>query len=135
MFCGGFFCAKLLKRFEAKTILVVSLLLQIPFFVSLILLFFSSSPTAIWFFLTTTALYFFTSLVFATSVFFATSATTDKANGSSMMSFIIMASAMISVIVLGYLPFSSLPAFIVVLVVTYVFVILISWKRLITFFY
>ena len=75
--------------------------------------------SVLWFFITTTFLYLFCSILFDGSSFFASNSIEDKASASSMMSFIYMLSAMISVIILGYLPFSSIVAFAGVITVFY----------------
>lgn len=124
MLASGFLSAYLLKRLEAKTVLCISLILLLPCLASLIFIFFSSNPVPIWFFGTTSLLYLFVGLMFPAGAFFATSTSIDKANASSMMSFINMAAAMLAVIIMGYLPLSVLSAFIVTLGGFYLFIVL-----------
>ncbi|WP_116963873.1 hypothetical protein [Fastidiosibacter lacustris] len=56
------------------------------------------------FFTTFALLYFFCGLLFPAATFYASSAIEDKASASSMMSFINIGSAMLFVIIMGYLP-------------------------------
>ncbi len=60
-------------------------------------------------------LYFFSDIIFPCAAFYATSAIEDTGSASSMMSFINMFSAAISVVILGHLPFSFLLDFVIVL--------------------
>jgi len=67
-------------------------------------------------------LYLFSGLLFPAASFFASNAIDDKANASSMMSFINMGSAMIAVVVMGYLPLKSISSFTITISVFFVMV-------------
>jgi len=75
----------------------------------------NGSTNALWFFITTTLLYLFSGLLFPAASYIASNAIPDKASASSMMSFINMGSAMMGVIIQGYLPLQSILAFMVVI--------------------
>ena len=57
------------------------------------------------------SMYIFGGFVFPSGSYFALASTSDKANGSSMMSFVNMLSAVVSVIIAGYLPTSIIVSF------------------------
>ena len=124
MLGSGFLGAFLIKRYGAKCALVFGLLCMLPALFSLFLLSLVGSSSTIWFFMTTTMLYLFSGLLFPSASYFASNAITDRASSSSTMSFINMGSAMISVVVLGYLPFSSLLSFTITIVIFFVLVAL-----------
>jgi DHA1 family bicyclomycin/chloramphenicol resistance-like MFS transporter len=63
------------------------------------------------FFTTTSFLYLTSGLLFPAASYFASTAISDRASASSVMSFINMGSAMLGVIVMGYIPLSSIAAF------------------------
>ena len=123
MLGSGFLSAFLIKNYGAKCVLILGLCFMLPILLSLGLLWFLGSTSAIWFFITTTMLYLFSGLLFPTASYFASNATTDKASASSMMSFINMSSAMIGVIVLGYLPFSSIGSLVITLTLFFILVV------------
>ena len=60
-------------------------------------------------------MYVFGSFLFPAGSYFTLQSTQDKANGSSMMSFINMLSAIISVIIVGYFPISIISSFAIVI--------------------
>jgi len=120
MFVSGFIGAKLIKHITPIKVLILAMVLLIPCFLSLIRLASIAHPATLWFFVTTAILYVLTGLIFSTATYFASNAITDKANASSMMSFINMGSGMLGVIIMGYLPFSSLSAFNVVFIGFYI---------------
>lgn len=119
MLSSGFLSVFLINRYGAKRVLLLGLCFMVPALLSLALLWLLKSTNVVWFFSTTTILYLFTGLLFPSASYFASNALTDKTNTSSMMSFINMGSAMISVIVLGYLPFSSIGSFVITIILFY----------------
>lgn len=114
MLGSGYLSAALLKRWDAKKIIAAALILMMPCLLSLaLMLFIHSNP--IWFFTTTMLLYLFGGLLFPSGSLLASNAACDKANASSMMSFIYMGSAMMSVIFMGYVSASVLTSLVIVL--------------------
>ncbi len=111
MLSSGFLSAAILKRWEPSTALKIGFIGLVPCLGSLVFISYSQQPTALWFFMTTMLLYLFSGLLFPAASFFASNAIADKASASSTMSFINMGSAMMVVIVMGYLPFQTITAF------------------------
>ncbi|ABS77853.1 MFS transporter [Coxiella burnetii] len=108
MLASGFLSAFLIKWCGIKRFLLSGFGFMVPVLVSLITLSLANHSHILWFFMTTMLLYLFTGLLFPAASYFASNAIADKASASSMMSFINMGSAMIGVVVLGYLPFASI---------------------------
>ena len=123
MLGSGFLSASLIKRYGARRTLLLAIIPLGLSIASLCLVSFTGSSSEIWFFLTTTALYLFSGVIFPTTSYFASNAIADKAQASSVMSFINVGSAMVGVIVLGYLPFSSIISFTTVLVAFFILVL------------
>ena len=123
MLIGGFVSAYLMKKYNPVKVLFMGFGFVALVLVSLDALTYVdisfNIKSVLWFFITTTFLYLFCSILFAGSSYFASNSIEDKASASSMMSFIYMLSAMISVIILGYLPFSSIVSFAGVITVFY----------------
>ena len=123
MLGSGFFSAYLMKKYDAKKVLLIGFSCMGLTLISLVLLtcasVYANLNNAMWFFITTTGLYFFGGLLFPSASYFASNAIEDKASASSMMSFINMLSAMLIIVILGYLPFSSIVAFAGVITVFY----------------
>jgi len=122
MLASGFATAFLLKRYEASRIILGAFAGTLLSIGSLIVLALSHDSSSFWFFATTMMLYFFAGMFFPCGSYYAMRAVKDKAIGSSIMSFINMGSATLAVVIMGYLPFSSLSAFIAVLLVAWVLV-------------
>jgi len=131
MFCSGFLSAALIRRFGTLWVLKFAFVALIPCFASYILMLFSRDISAIWFFATSAMMFLLVSLFFPCGTFYASNAIDDRANASSMMSFINMGSATLAVIGMGALPFSSLQAMVTALATFYAMnVILTSWYLL-----
>lgn len=124
MLGSGLLSTFLMKKYGAKNVLLLGFSLMIPALISLILISMITNSSVLWFFITTALLYLFSGLVFPSASYFASNAISDKASASSMMSFINMGSAMISVIILGYLPFSSLSSFTIIMVIFFIITLL-----------
>ena len=122
MCASGFLSAYLIKKYDEKYVLVRALFLLIPGILSLILLSTFHVNNAYLFFISTCYLYLTSGLLFPTASYFASTAIADKASASSVMSFVNMGSAMIGVIVMGYLPFQAIGSFTVVLCVFFVII-------------
>jgi MFS transporter, DHA1 family, multidrug resistance protein len=123
MLGSGFLSVSLIKRYGARYTLLFSIIFLGLAIVSLCLVSFTGSSSNIWFFGTTTALYLFSGMMFPTTSYFASNAIADRANASSVMSFINIGSAMMGVIVLGYLPLPSVVSFTAVLVGFFILVL------------
>ena len=125
MLGSGFLSAYLMKKYDAKKVLLIGFSFMGLALISLILLtcasVYANINNAIWFFITTSGLYLFGGLLFPSASYFASNAIEDKASASSMMSFINMSSAMLSVVILGYLPLSSILAFMGIVTAFYLF--------------
>lgn len=128
MLGSGFLNAYLIKRYDASKVLLLSLSMMIPCFISLALLSMSHHVNVAWFFISTMSLYLFSGMLFPTASFFALTAIQDKANASSMMSFINMGSAMISVIIMGYLPIPTLNALLATLCGFYMLALILFYR-------
>lgn len=124
MLGGGFASARLMKLCSAWQVLLIGFGFVMPGLISLIFIAMANQSyfLTIWFFGTTTWLYLFSGLLFAPASFFASNAIEDKASASSIMSFINMATSTVAVIVLGYLPFSTIHGFVMILIALFVFV-------------
>ncbi len=129
MFGSGFLGAALMKRYGPKIVLLTGLVLLIPAFISLAAILQFNIDSTSWFFVTTAVMYLFTGIIFPAASYFASNAIADKASASSVMSFLNMGSAMLGVIIIGYLPLSPIAAFFTVLMVFYLVVGLLSVLR------
>ena len=107
MFISSFLCAYLLKKYPVRKVVILALLALIPCLISFVLLAHSSHPTSLWFFMTTMVMYLFPGMLYPTGSYLASNVIEDKASATSIMCFINMSAATLSVIILGYLPFTS----------------------------
>lgn len=108
MMGSGILGAFLIKKFGTKFLLVFALIGMIPAVFSLGHMAITNQSDIWLFFMTTMFLYFYSGLLFPAASYYASNAIDDKASASSMMSFINMGSAMFAVVIMGYLPFSSI---------------------------
>ena len=115
MLGSGLLSAELMKRYTPKNIVFYSLIALFVCLLSLVGLAVSHQENIIWFFLSAMLLFLFSGLLFPSASFCASNACEDKASASSMMSFLNMLSATLSVIIMGYLPVTALWALIIVL--------------------
>jgi MFS family permease len=130
MFFGGFMGGKLMKKHGAKKLLGWGLMGFLPCSLVLVFIAVLSAKVAILFFVTTALMYFFGGFLFPSGSYFAMASVSDKANGSSMMSFINMLTAVLSVIVVSYLPLKPIAAFSLLMCILYIFIIcLIGMKK------
>tara|TARA_Y100000588_G_C14266862_1_gene930327 strand:- start:2069 stop:3265 length:1197 start_codon:yes stop_codon:yes gene_type:complete len=119
MLTSGFLGAFLIKRLGANGLLFIALSgMNLPI-VSLLYLAIGQHASVLWFFLTTSMLYLFSGLVFPAASIIASNAIEDNASASGMMSFINMGSAMVAVMIMGYLPISTIWAFALTIMVFY----------------
>jgi DHA1 family bicyclomycin/chloramphenicol resistance-like MFS transporter len=115
MLLGGLWAKKLLNQIRATQVIKIGLGGCALGILSMMAMNYMQSMSTIWFFLSTFTLYLFTGLLFSGGSFVASNALADKANGSSMMSFINMSTATIAVVIMGYLNASPLQAFVEIL--------------------
>jgi MFS transporter, DHA1 family, multidrug resistance protein len=111
MLIGGLLGASIIKRAGPKKLLLAGIIGFIPCCLSLFAIALSSGDHALWFFITTMFMYIFGGFLFPAGSYFALETTSDKSNGASMMSFINMLSAAVSVIIAGHLPISIIVSF------------------------
>jgi MFS transporter, DHA1 family, multidrug resistance protein len=126
MLMSGIVSAKLLKSLCPKKIILFSLLFMMPGVISLIITIYSKHPEVLVFFATTMYLFFFGGLLFPSGSYLASNSITDKTSASSMMSFLYMGSALLSVIAMGYMPGSALWSFALVIAVFLIISIILS---------
>lgn len=122
MLLSGYLSSYLMKKYSAEKVLLLGLCLLAPCLLSLLLIATLGQAIPFWFFVTTMLLYLFSGILFPAGSYLASNAITDKGISSSMMSFINMGSAMSAVIVMGYLPLSTIMAFTVTLLLFYIVV-------------
>ncbi len=115
MLLGSLSAAQLLKRFAMSRILWLSIGFIVLTFISFIFEYYLQWHNSLWFFTTASLLYLFAGWLYPCAAFFASNAIADKAHASGSMNFINMASAAVSVTIMGYLPFASFAAFISVI--------------------
>lgn len=119
---GGFLCATLLKKLGERFVLILSLSLITPAILLFIGISIFKINITLLYFATTCYLYLMTGLLFPSAAYFASTAISDKASASSVMSFINMGSAMLGVVIMGYLPLSSIASFTVVCTIFFIFI-------------
>ncbi|WP_440616897.1 MFS transporter [Cysteiniphilum sp. 6C5] len=112
---SGLTAPRILHRFDANKIIMFAIAI---IFIGAISLYLSVALNtgALVFFVICAVLYYFSGLLFPCATLFASSAISDKASASSMMSFMNMGSAMLAVIIMGYLPGNSALQFSLILI-------------------
>jgi len=116
MLTGGLSAREFLQRFSTYQVIGLGFAGCGLGVLSLAAMWQVESHSVVWFFLTTAILYLFSSYLFAGGSYIASNALEDKAGASSMMSFVNMSFATLSVIVMGYLSLDPFVAFITILV-------------------
>lgn len=123
MLLSGFLGAYFMKKYHEQWVLRVvffTVFLGLCALAVITLMHFQNSAV---FFAITSYLYLTTGLLFPAASYLASTSIDDKASASSVMSFTNMGSAMLGVIVMGYLPFHALSAFTLMLAVFFVMVV------------
>lgn len=115
MLLGSVTGAQIIKRISVHKMINLTLLLLGACFFSFFLQKTLSLQSPFWFFITATSSYFLMSWLFPSASFLALQNTKDRASASGMMNFINMGTAVLSVALMGYLPFSSFTALLSVL--------------------
>lgn len=114
MLSGGFLGATFIKQIGGMRTKTLGIGLLVLCLASLTMYDLLGSKSLLWFFTTTSCMYFSGGLVYSSAIYYASNAISDKASASTVMNFINMVSATVSVIIMGYLPLSELTAFIAV---------------------
>ncbi len=111
MLIGGLSARVLMQRCSVMHVIGLGYIGSFIALLSLVSMLYVGSQSVFWFFLSTCMLYSCSSYLFAGGSYMASNAIEDKANASSMMSFVNMGVATLSVVVMGYLssnPFNAL---------------------------
>lgn len=111
MLCSGFLGAHLMKNHHEKRVLYIGFSGVFLGLCMLVIMTITSIHNPFLFFITTSFLYLTSGLLFPAASHEASNAISDRASASSVMSFINMGSAMLGVIIMGYLPLPSIKAF------------------------
>lgn len=109
MLIGGLSARVLMQRFSIMKVIAMGYIGSCLALLSLIAMLHFNNNAVLWFFISTCLLYCCSSYLFAGGSYMASNAIEDRASASSMMSFINMGTATLSVVVMGYL--SSNPFF------------------------
>lgn len=115
MVLGSITGAEIIKRMNVNAVVSLSLVLFGVGFSSFFIQRITSIQSPVWFFTTATLLYLFMSWLFPSASFLALKNAKDKASSSGVMNFINMGSAVLSVALMGYLPFPAYTALIIIL--------------------
>ncbi|MCF6764656.1 MFS transporter [Thiotrichales bacterium 19S3-7] len=130
MFTGGVLSSVLIKQLGARKLLNLSMLLVTMCLSALLILGLANSHNTLWFFILIMLSYTAFGLIFPCASYFATTTSEDKANASSMMSFLNMLSATLGVILMGYLSINPILAMISVLGIFFIIIALACIKEL-----
>lgn len=126
MLASGFLSAYLIKKYHERNVLLTGFVLVFFGLVALSLMTIFNFNNPLLFFAITAFLYLTSGLLFPAASIFASTAISDRASASSVMSFINMGSAMIGVIIMGYLPLQSIVSFSAVLCVFFTIVLILT---------
>lgn len=110
MLLGGLSARVLMQRFPVMHVIILGYVGSSLALLSLGAMLYWNPQSVLWFFVSTSLLYCCSSYLFAGGSYMASNAIEDRASASSMMSFINMGVATISVVIMGYLsanPFYS----------------------------
>ena len=126
---SGIFGSYLMKKYDAKKVIHLALLLLVLPLISLAVIVFAGKTSTIGFFMTAALLYLFSGLLFPAGSYLASNASQDKVSASSSMSFINMGAAMTGVVITGYLPLSGIGSFATVLFGFFIIMIFLLHSR------
>lgn len=115
MLLGGFLAKYLLQHYKAQYLIIWGFIGIAFALLSLVLIFCLNNYVVSWFFVSTMNLYLFSGFLFTGGSYLALISINDKASGSAMMSFINMLTAVVAVVILGYISSNSFLAFLGVL--------------------
>ena len=111
MLASGFVSRVLLNRYHPAKVVILMFLTTIPALSLIIFLSITSHPTLLLFMTSSIWLYVFTGALFPAATWLASTAVKDTESASSMMSFINMLGAVVSVMLMGYVHLSLFLAF------------------------
>ena len=111
---GGLACTKIINKFDTFKMLLIIITSVLICLIILAIFTFTNNSTALVFFSIATILYFITSFIFPTASSLALSKVKNPAYASGAMSFINIMTAMVSVAIMGHLPFASIWNFITI---------------------
>lgn len=115
MLLGGLSARALMQQFSVMKVIALGYIGSCLALLSLVAMLCTNNSTVAWFFISTCLLYCCSSYLFAGGSYIASNAIEDKASASSMMSFINMGVATLSVVVMGYLSSNPLCRFLWIL--------------------
>lgn len=115
MLAGSIVAKYLLNRIQAHLLTGIGFVACIPAMTSLFIMWQCHATSSLWFFLSTAALYCFSCIIYSGASCIASNALSNKATGSSMMSFINMSTGTLAVIIMPMLAHNRLAALIAVL--------------------
>lgn len=124
MLIGGLSARILMQHLSIIQVIAVGYAGSIFALISLATLLFTQSHSALWFFLSTSTIYCCSAYLFAGGSYMASRAIEDTASASSMMSFINMSVATLSVMVMGYLSPNPFYGFLFILAGLFIITIL-----------
>ena len=114
---GGFLGKALLEKYQPRSVVLGALLTMVVSLILLMGLHYFGLLNVLGFFLLSSWIYLVTSLIYPAASFLASNAIPDRANASGMMSGLNLGSALLCVMVMGYLPLSLFMSFFLVVVV------------------
>lgn len=126
MCLSGFLSALLVKKYGEKKVLGCSLLLVAPGILILGLIAAFQWQNKLLFFIDTSYLYLITGLLFPSASYFASNAIEDKASASSVMSFLNMGAAVLSVVLMSLTSITILKSYVMVLILAYIIILLLN---------
>lgn len=116
MLLGGLSARSLMQRFPVMHVITLGYVGSSLALLSLGTMLYLNPQSVFWFFVSTSLLYCCSSYLFAGGSYMASNAIEDRASASSMMSFINMGVATISVVIMGYLSANPFYSFLWILV-------------------
>ena len=116
MLLGGLSARSLMQRFPVMRVITLGYVGSGFALLSLGTMLYWNPQSVLWFFVSTSLLYCCSSYLFAGGSYMASNAIEDRASASSMMSFINMGVATISVVIMGYLSANPFYSFLWILV-------------------
>lgn len=108
MCLGSLYAARVLKKYSNKTSLLGAMILSIILLLVMASMVKWQLLSVIGFFILSALIYFVASIIFPAASHIASNAIEDKASASSSMNFINMASAVLGVAIMGYLPLAHI---------------------------
>ncbi len=110
MLTGGFSSAVVIHNLGGVKVIKIAFVIFLVGASSFLLNSLLMEPHPVWFFSTGALMYFANAWIFGSASFYASNTLANRALGASLMSFFNVSSAVLSVILLGYLPFKMLLA-------------------------